>query len=128
MRLGFNCLTCAVSAAFLLVGCDQDPLGRMCPRINAEYCLQKFENGKAYYIQRIADFRGGGGYLDGPVERVGWNKEKIVAYVRPMFEGDAPGYYSINMKTGDVSRLSDGQNIEMELVYSETMWHRLRKY
>jgi len=64
-----------------------------------DYYLQRWEDGKTYYIEQAGqENTQGGGVLGGTVEMIGWNDHYIVARRISNFRGDPDGWLVIDVK------------------------------
>ncbi len=126
-------LLAALSMVTALTGCDQDPFGLSCRRLAGNYCLRQWEDGETYYIDTLdSKDNGGGGVIDGTVERIAWNDQYIVVLRRPNFGPDGYGYMSINVRNGRlegpasrVGALKEGGVSTMATVTPKVAWDKL---
>lgn len=86
----------------LFAGCDS----LSSRSIRGEYRLEQWEDGATYYIAGPGS-HDGGGVIDGTVEKIGWNKDRILAWRKPIWGGDPAGWMVIDLRshavTGPVS-------------------------
>lgn len=119
-----------------LAGCDQDVFGSGYRRIEGRYYLNRWEDGKTFYIvykENGLVAENGGGVVDGNVTHLGWRDKFIVVKRNSMFRGDPDGWMIINstMRTvsGPFSDYELGMRPEIKGVSVYTAaeaWERLR--
>ena len=86
---------------FLALGaCDQDPLNLQYREISNGIYLHQWEDGTTYYVEtKYTIGSNGGGFLEGTVTDIGWNKKYLVVKKNPLFQGDPRGWFLINIAT-----------------------------
>jgi len=84
--------------ALLLTGCDS-PASRS---IGGGYRLEQWEDGVTYYLVEPGKEEGGGA-IDGTVEKIGWDKDRIIAWRKPIWEGNQAGWMVIDIRRHAVS-------------------------
>lgn len=73
-------------------------------RLPGGYLLERWEDGKTFYLWAPGDSRHeGGGAIDGTVQRIAWNNELIVAERYSTFRGDPDGWMAIDVKSHKVA-------------------------
>jgi len=125
-------LSMAISVMLLSGGCNPKLLASNCKRISPKFCLRQFEGG-LYYLEVVGSDADGGGILGGTVEEIGANRTVIVAYVRPNFQGENPGWVIVDASTGETSgpmlkdeMMSDRRTRGISTMSSKSAWIRLR--
>jgi hypothetical protein len=125
-------LSVAISIVLLSGGCNPNLLASNCKRISPKFCLRQFEGG-LYYLEAVGSDADGGGILGGTVEAIGANRKVIVAYVRPNFQGEKPGWVIVDANTGEASEpmlkdqmMSDHRTHGISTMSSKAAWTRLR--
>ncbi len=116
MGLPFVMLSAAHEREFLMqlpelssLGClpgraGGSPALRYYRAIRGDYDLYRFpENGKFYVNDRSLRDNGGGGVLDGTVERIGWDDRYIAAWRQPLAAGDRAGWMLIDTGAKEIS-------------------------
>jgi hypothetical protein len=87
-------------------GCmDQDPFNLSQRKIAGEYRLEKWEDGKTFYLHKRGhdDSSQGGSIIGGIVRHLGWNDSYIVAERHSICSADADGWMIIDIKSGGMS-------------------------
>jgi hypothetical protein len=89
-------LAILAALAGALASCNVD-YGFGCRRLAGPYCLEQWEDGGTYYLlDRSSGTTGGGGVIDGTVQRIAWTRELILAERKANFGGDPNGWMVIN--------------------------------
>ena len=123
----------ALSIAALLCGCNIDS-GWSCRPVSGDYCLERWEDGKTYYLRdkRHPDLSGGG-VIDGVVQRIGWTDSTIIAWRKPLFGGDPWGWMVIDVRRRSVEGpISDAERVRrpdlrsIAVTSPEIAWPHLR--
>lgn len=84
---------CFVACSYLY-----DPSER---KLAGGYYLQRWEDGKTYYIEKKGKSEKGeqgGGVINGTVEQIGWNADYILVRRRSTFRGDPDGWMVLQVK------------------------------
>jgi hypothetical protein len=80
-----------------LAGCNVD-FGFACRRVAGSYCLERWEDGATYYLfDRSTRMEGGGGAIDGVVQRMAWTHDLILVERKALFGGDPNGWMVIDV-------------------------------
>jgi len=86
----------------LAPGCDVDVLHTSCRTISSNYCLEKFESGTFYLVdKRHRDAPGGA--IEGTVNEIGWTSTVIAAHRRALSSGDPNGWMIIALSDDSVT-------------------------
>lgn len=134
-RLLFHVLV-SVLIGMLLSACDQDPFHQSERKISGDYYLQRWEDGKTYYIEarnRSEKSDQGGGVINGTVEKIGWSANYIFVKRRSTFQGDPNGWMllstrdtSIKGPYTDEAIAKMPEAIGMQFLDAGTAWQSLR--
>lgn len=120
----------------LLSACDQDPFHQSERKLAGNYYLQRWEDGRTYYIEARNGSKKsdqGGGAINGTVEKIGWNADYIVVKRRSTFQGDPNGWMVLRVKgesmagpytDEDLAKLPEAAG--MKFLNPETAWKNLR--
>jgi hypothetical protein len=122
-----------ITASITLTACDQDPFGLSYREIANGIYLQRWEDGKTFYLQTKETLgSNGSGFLDGTVQNIGWNKNLILVEKHSSFRGDPSGWYVISISTKKIKGPLSEKEIkqipetkEIELVTAHTAWEKL---
>lgn len=129
-----------VAALVLAVGCmDQDPFGLATRRIVGDYQLERWEDGKTFYLQddkREYDaFPDLGGPIGGTVLEIGWNKRYIAAKRRRHIGGVVDGWMIVDSHArrveGPYTRdtlATDPRLVGIEILSAKDAWDQLRRW
>jgi len=126
-------LLLVISASMTLTACDQDPLGLSYREIANGIYLQRWEDGKTFYLQTKETLgSNGAGFLDGTVLNIGWNKNLILVEKHSSYQGDPSGWYVIPISTKKIQGPLSEKEIkkipgtkEIELVTAQSAWEKL---
>lgn len=131
MKQFYSVIFITLILALLVVACDQDPLGRSRKKVAGIYSLQRWEDGKTYYLDAKGD-RKSGGVLDGIVIQIGWNEHYIVAKRQSLFRGDPDGWMIINVHHlsiegpfSDAIIRTRAETKGMDFLYPDEAWKKL---
>ena len=115
-----------------LASCDQDPFHQNSRKIAGVYYLQRWEDGKTYYIDKKNGDGNGGGAIGGIALKIGWNANYILALRKATYQGDVDGWMLIDTKKqsviGPLSEAAIANNPELKSieVYSpQDAWKKL---
>lgn len=132
MKQFYNVIFIIFVPALLVVACDQDPLGRSRKKVAGIYFLQRWEDGKTYYLDARGDKKSGGGVLDGIVIQIGWNEHYIVAKRQSLFRGDPDGWMIIDVQHQSIEGPFSDEVIRtraetkgLDLLYPDEAWKKL---
>jgi hypothetical protein len=87
---------------FLVSACDLDQLGCSIGKMPHGYGLQRWEDGKLYYLLGPNE-KPGGGVLEGTVAEIGWNDRFIIANRHANFGGDPGGWMIIDTEAKKIT-------------------------
>lgn len=136
MKRLFVPMLMSVLISMLLSACDQDPFHQSERKIAGDYYLQRWEDGKTYYIEaRNSPEKSdeGGGAINGTVEKIGWNADYILVKRRSTFQGDPNGWMLLSTKDTSVKGPYTDEAIAkmpeaagMQFLDAATAWQNLR--
>ncbi len=70
--------------------------------VAGSYFLEMFPENGRFYLRQRGD-GSVGGVFDGYLLQIGANQQMVIAYVKRLSRGDPDGWYSLDIKTGEVS-------------------------
>lgn len=88
----------SLALLFSVLGCSSQRVP-----VVGSYYLEKFSENGRFYMRQPGD-RSNGGVFDGYLLYIGANEDVVIAYVKRLYRGDPDGWYTLDVKTGKVSR------------------------
>lgn len=121
-----------IALILVFLGCDQDPFRLNRRKVAGIYFLQRWEDGKIYYLEAKNGEHTGGGVLNGTVTLIGWNENYIIAKRHSIFRGDPDGWMIINVQQQSIEGPLSDENIKtrmetkgMHFIMPEEAWKKL---
>lgn len=100
------------------LGCTNPFSGNERKNINAEYVIEKFDEGGITYTVQRKKVVEPGGIFEGIVKAIGWDSDWIIAEIDKLYDGDPDGWYALNLHSSVIYGPLSEQEIRANPQYS----------